>query len=65
MDKEQTPTKPQLDGSKSFQNLMEGKVEAFVKNEAEEVINICELFRDLYQKIYTLTAEVNKKANKE
>jgi len=46
----------------SFQNLMEGKVEMFAKNDENGcVVNISELIRDLYKKLYALETLVVKK----
>jgi len=53
-----TATVPQ----NSFQHLMEGKVEVFAKNDENGcVVNISELIRDLYKKLYALETLVVKK----
>jgi len=52
----------QLDAAKingdSYQNLVEGKIELYVKNDKDDHLNICHILRDLYAKIYKLQSEL-------
>ena len=51
----------------SYQLLFEGKVEVCAKGETDEdVLNLCEILRDLYAKVYKLQSQLsNISPNKE
>jgi hypothetical protein len=61
MDTENEEPNPNNVKYNSFQNLTEGKLEVIVSNqEKTNFMNVSELLRDLYNKIYELQAKIDK-----
>jgi hypothetical protein len=53
-------TTPAAPKRSSYQNLMEGRAEIVLKNEAtDSILNVSELLRDLYKSIYDLKLRID------